>query len=69
MEFNTSTLSPTYKLCWGSAGASNALDIAAALGFDSRVVEEARALLAAEAARERELRDGDDEVGFRGAGV
>eukprot|EP00775_Hariotina_reticulata_P001158 gene1158-1498_t len=44
MEFNTLTLQPTYKLCWGSAGSSNALDIAQALGFDSRVLAQARIL-------------------------
>ena len=34
MEFDTASLRPTYRLMWGSAGASNALDIAFALGFD-----------------------------------
>jgi hypothetical protein len=41
MEFNTLTLRPTYKLCWGVAGASNALAIARTLSFDSAVVREA----------------------------
>ncbi|KAF8057679.1 NPC1 [Scenedesmus sp. PABB004] len=50
MEFDTRTLRPTYRLCWGAAGASNALDIAQALGFDPRVLAEARALARAEAA-------------------
>ncbi|GFR51258.1 hypothetical protein Agub_g13562, partial [Astrephomene gubernaculifera] len=44
MTFDTATLRPTYQLRWGAAGASNALDIAEALGFDSVVVREARAL-------------------------
>lgn len=34
MAFDTATLRPTYRLCWGAAGASNALDIAETLGFD-----------------------------------
>ncbi len=34
MEFDTVSLRPTYKLLWGSVGASNALDIARTLGFD-----------------------------------
>ncbi len=41
MEFNTLTLRPTYRLCWGVAGASNALAIARTLGFDRHVVKEA----------------------------
>lgn len=54
MEFNTLTLRPTYKLCWGSAGSSNALDIAQALGFDSRVLAEARILARAELGQQQQ---------------
>lgn len=42
MEFDTATLRPTYRLMWGSAGSSNAIDIAEALGFDGQVVKAAR---------------------------
>ena len=28
MSFDIASLAPTYQLCWGSSGASNALDIA-----------------------------------------
>ena len=51
------TLKPTYKLCWGSAGSSNALDIAQALGFDSRVLAEAR-ILARSAAADQQQQQG-----------
>jgi DNA mismatch repair protein MutS2 len=34
MEFDNISLRPTYRLCWGAAGASNALSIASTLGFD-----------------------------------
>jgi DNA mismatch repair protein MutS2 len=44
MEFDVATLSPTYRLMWGSAGASNALDIAQALGFDGAVLKDARSV-------------------------
>ena len=57
MEFNVLTLKPTYKLCWGSAGSSNALDIAQALGFDSRVLAEAR-ILARSAAADQQQQPG-----------
>ncbi|GFH29739.1 DNA_MISMATCH_REPAIR_2 domain-containing protein, partial [Haematococcus lacustris] len=42
MEFDVASLQPTYRLMWGTAGASNALDIAQTLGFDSTVLAEAR---------------------------
>jgi DNA mismatch repair protein MutS2 len=44
MEFDNVSLRPTYRLVWGAAGASNALAIAAALGFDSSVLAEAQAV-------------------------
>ncbi|GBF98707.1 endonuclease [Raphidocelis subcapitata] len=50
MGFDTASLAPTYELAWGAAGASNALDIAARLGFDGAVVADARALAASEEA-------------------
>eukprot|EP00198_Chlamydomonas_reinhardtii_P000566 XP_001689901.1 predicted protein [Chlamydomonas reinhardtii] len=56
MAFDTATLRPTYRLCWGAAGASNALDIAETLGFDRwrcgcrAVVLEARKMAAMMAA-------------------
>jgi dsDNA-specific endonuclease/ATPase MutS2 len=50
MGFDTASLAPTYELTWGAAGASNALDIAARLGFDGAVVADARALAASEEA-------------------
>jgi hypothetical protein len=34
MAFDTASLRPSYRLVWGAAGASNALDIAQSLGFD-----------------------------------
>ncbi|GMH36521.1 hypothetical protein BSKO_04389 [Bryopsis sp. KO-2023] len=45
MEFDKVNLKPTYKLLWGSAGQSNALDISEALGFDGLIVKEARKIL------------------------
>lgn len=45
VEFDIESLRPTYRLSWGQAGASNALNVAQALGFDPAVVREARAVL------------------------
>lgn len=54
MGFNTTSLAPTYKVSWGTAGASNALDIAQRLGFDAAVVGDARRLVASEEAARAE---------------
>ncbi|KAL3678061.1 hypothetical protein R1sor_021017 [Riccia sorocarpa] len=45
VEFDIKTLKPTYKVLWGIAGQSNALDIADSLGFDKQVLGRARELL------------------------
>ncbi|KAL2641824.1 hypothetical protein R1flu_009411 [Riccia fluitans] len=45
VEFDIKTLKPTYKVLWGIAGQSNALDIAESLGFDRQVLGRARELL------------------------
>ena len=42
VEFDLATLRPTYRLIWGSVGASNALAVAQGLGFDPLVIAEAR---------------------------
>jgi dsDNA-specific endonuclease/ATPase MutS2 len=63
MEFNTMTLRPTYKLQWGSAGSSNALDIAQALGFDPRVLAEARIIARAELGQQEEKQGKMEQVG------
>ncbi|MCL2111399.1 MAG: Smr/MutS family protein [Clostridiales bacterium] len=49
MEFDVATLSPTYRLCMGSPGRSNAFDIASKLGLDKGIVARSRELLDAEA--------------------
>ncbi len=45
VEFNTESLSPTYKLVIGIPGLSNAISIASNLGLDSELVWEAKELL------------------------
>jgi DNA mismatch repair protein MutS2 len=67
LEFNTLTLQPTYRLLWGSAGSSNALDIATALGFDPAVLADARILARAELGRQEEQLGRMEQVRERSA--
>ncbi len=58
VEFDIKSLRPTYKLQWGLAGASNALAVAAGLGFDARVVAAARQIAAQAAVRNSCCKEG-----------
>lgn len=52
VEFNDSTLEPTYRLLWGIPGRSNALTIAERLGLNPEIVEEAQSLVGAGASED-----------------
>ncbi len=45
VEFDDSTLQPTYRLLWGIPGRSNALTIAQRLGLNSLIVDQAKTLV------------------------
>ncbi len=45
VEFDDSTLQPTYKLLWGIPGRSNALTIAQRLGLNRDIIESAQSLV------------------------
>ena len=57
VEFDTKTLSPTYKLTIGLPGRSNALTIARRLNLPERIVKEARAMVSAEDLRTQDMLD------------
>ena len=48
VEFNTQTLQPTYRLMWGTAGASHALTVAEGLKFDPVVIADARSIISSQ---------------------
>ncbi len=48
MEFDLTTFAPTYKLVVGVPGSSNALQIAARLGLDKNIIENAKSKLSQE---------------------
>ena len=45
VEFDEQRLCPTFRLLWGLPGRSNALNIAARLGMEPGVIDQARSLL------------------------
>lgn len=57
VEFDTETLSPTYKLTIGLPGRSNALTIARRLNLPERIVKEAREMVSAEDLRTQDMLD------------
>jgi DNA mismatch repair protein MutS2 len=75
VEFDDSTLQPTYRLLWGIPGRSNALTIAQRLGLNADIIEEAQSLvgtgsaedvnqvIAALEAQRREQEDKANEAG------
>ena len=52
VEFDDSTLQPTYRLLWGIPGRSNALTIAERLGLNTEIVAEAQSLVGAGASED-----------------
>lgn len=48
MEFNSASLSPTYRIAMGIPGESRALDIASGIGLGQEIVEQARSYLSKE---------------------
>lgn len=57
VEFDTETLSPTFKLTIGLPGRSNALTIARRLNLPEDIVEEARQMVSAEDLRTQDMLD------------
>ncbi|MEL6439472.1 MAG: endonuclease MutS2 [Cyanobacteria bacterium J06621_8] len=52
VEFDDSTLQPTYRLLWGIPGRSNALTIAQRLGLERQIVESAQSLVGTSASED-----------------
>ena len=52
VEFDDSTLQPTYRLLWGIPGRSNALTIAERLGLNTEIVQQAQSLVGASASED-----------------